>query len=432
MKDPDVVDDKILNKSGWRTSPWELSLKVSFCGRRAPSKCSSDQCLMQTQNAPLICIVPGLEDIDPGCPLAPPEEDVDKVAPGCLSAPTPPGNANDRVVSAPWPTQRFQQVRKLQTAERNHGEVVLFEDIVDSSLVAVKVMPLTWVCRSDLEFANAYPKALEHPWLDIKTSAHLTQLGFPHICPFKGLYVSADRVLFVQGYANGGDLFEYVDKARKRRSSKGLLGKPRDKAQVAECRDEGEVRMIFKKLLVVLQDFHTTAKLAHRDVSLENVMLHWPDGLTGDDKEPELKLVDFGMARSLESSNWIAEEIQKPNFGKASYTAPELHDPVLADSQEAVDIFAVGVILYVLLTGDYPWLRTRRGEDMCHDYFLDSGAEAFLRKRIGGKVVADMISIDAMVVLKELLQRDPKKRGRLKDPCKDRKSIWRHAWWTAS
>jgi serine/threonine protein kinase len=339
----------------------------------------------------------------------------------------------------------------LQIAERNKGEVVLFEDTEDNCFVVAKVMPMSWVCTTELEFAQTYPNAIEQPWLDIKTNMRLTRQGFPHICSYQGVYTSSDKMYFVQGFANGGDLFEYVDKRRKRNPSKGLTFKPpsssrkdsKGNAQVGskescsseksapEWPQEQKVRMLFKKLLVALQDFHTVAKMAHRDLSLENVMLHWPNGATGDDVEPELRLVDFGMARLLANPNWVADEIKRPNLGKASYTAPELHDLELADSQEAIDIFAAGVILYCLLTTEYPWIRTRRGEDKAHDYYLDSGVEAFLRKRIGGRVVADVISPGAMALLKDLLQRDPKKRGRFTNPSKDRRSVWRHAWWTA-
>jgi len=350
-------------------------------------------------------------------------------------SPADPGYPPSAFQLKPWLPQRFQRVRTLQSAERNQGEVTLFEDNVENDLVAVKVMPIVWVCKSEAEFMHKHPKALYQPWFDIMTCARLTELGFPHVCAFKGVYVSDDKLLFAQGFANGGDLNDWVDSSRKKSASNQNHAAMSCYAiELAKRQRERSVCMIIKKLLEAVQQLHGKCKLAHRDLSLENVMLHWPNGGRNDETTLELRLVNFGMSRPNGNPNWVADDVNRPAMGKASYTAPELHDPKMADSQEAVDIFAAGVILYCLLCEDYPWLRTTNGEDKYHDLFLEADLDTFLqRRKIGtSRVAADVITPSAAAVLKDLWQHDPRKRGTLGDPQTDPRSVWRHQWWSGN
>lgn len=79
--------------------------------------------------------------------------------------------------------------------------------------------------------------------------------------------------------------------------------------------------------------------LVHRDISPQNVLVSW-DGA--------VKISDFGIAKAMRSSSVAVSGLVK---GKPLYMAPEqvLH-PELVDHR--ADLFAVGVILYELLTGE--------------------------------------------------------------------------------
>lgn len=81
--------------------------------------------------------------------------------------------------------------------------------------------------------------------------------------------------------------------------------------------------------------------LVHRDVTPHNVLVS---------QEGEVKLSDFGIALALDRARWT-----RPSFvkGKLGYMAPEqIRDE---DLDVRTDLFAVGVVLYELLTRVRPW-----------------------------------------------------------------------------
>ncbi|HTN44488.1 MAG TPA: serine/threonine-protein kinase [Nitrospiria bacterium] len=77
--------------------------------------------------------------------------------------------------------------------------------------------------------------------------------------------------------------------------------------------------------------------IVHRDVSPQNILVSY---------EGEIKLVDFGIAKAASQSSETRTGILK---GKLSYMAPEQAWGRPVDRR--ADIFAVGILLYELLTG---------------------------------------------------------------------------------
>lgn len=85
----------------------------------------------------------------------------------------------------------------------------------------------------------------------------------------------------------------------------------------------------------------TPLRVVHRDVSPDNVLV----GFNG-----QVKLVDFGIAKAATAISTTRSGTVK---GKFSYMAPEqlLGNPV----DGRTDVYAMGVILFELLTGARPW-----------------------------------------------------------------------------
>ncbi|WP_437963821.1 serine/threonine-protein kinase [Sorangium sp. So ce260] len=88
--------------------------------------------------------------------------------------------------------------------------------------------------------------------------------------------------------------------------------------------------------------------LVHRDISPQNILVTY-DG--------RAKVVDFGVAKATAFNDSTTRAGQLK--GKVSYTAPEA---VRGDAiDRRVDVFAMGILLYVLTTGKHPFRRESEG-----------------------------------------------------------------------
>ncbi|MDY0937290.1 bifunctional protein-serine/threonine kinase/phosphatase [Pseudomonas viridiflava] len=114
--------------------------------------------------------------------------------------------------------------------------------------------------------------------------------------------------------------------------------------------------------------------IIHRDIKPENLLL-------GDDGE--LRLLDFGLAFCPGLSAANAEDLP----GTPSYIAPESFNGAEPDPQQ--DLYAVGVTLYYLLTGQYPY-----GE-----------IEAFQHRRFGMPIPASRYRPDLPLWLSQSLDK---------------------------
>ena len=94
------------------------------------------------------------------------------------------------------------------------------------------------------------------------------------------------------------------------------------------------------------------AGVLHRDLKTSNVMLV-PNG----DAAPRAVIMDFGLARPLAGSNTAAAAVTLTNTGDCPgtphYMAPEQLSG--GDAGAAADVYALGVIVYRMLSGRYPF-----------------------------------------------------------------------------
>jgi len=96
--------------------------------------------------------------------------------------------------------------------------------------------------------------------------------------------------------------------------------------------------------------FLQMAKICHRDISLENFVLD------GNGENMKLIIIDLGMARRIPYSEDNTRQLISPQYrcGKVPYISPEIYQQEPFDGH-AVDLWAVGVILFILLNGFHPW-----------------------------------------------------------------------------
>lgn len=100
---------------------------------------------------------------------------------------------------------------------------------------------------------------------------------------------------------------------------------------------EREARQVTMQLCQALHVLHSMGAV-HRDVKPENVILRGSDAV----------LIDFDAARIYK----VASEIDTQVLGTTGFAAPEQYG--IFQSDERADIFSLGVLLNIMLTGKHP------------------------------------------------------------------------------
>lgn len=139
-----------------------------------------------------------------------------------------------------------------------------------------------------------------------------------HLCALHESFSDRQRVYMVGEYASRGDMLHHIQQC-------GVL-------------EERQARQWLRQTMDAVHYMHQSG-LAHRDLKLENLLLD--DGWN-------IKLCDFGFAKAL------GRNLSQTYCGSKSYAAPEIlrgqpYDPVKAD------VWAMGVILYIMVTGKMPF-----------------------------------------------------------------------------
>ena len=119
---------------------------------------------------------------------------------------------------------------------------------------------------------------------------------------------------------------------------------------------EGVAREYVRDIMTGVAYIHAHG-ICHRDLSLENVML-FSDPARG---RAVAKIIDFGLALSLPSDGVLLNiDGSCGQVGKLPYMAPEVYENRPFDGR-AIDIWAVGIMLFTMLVGGPPHaIPTRR------------------------------------------------------------------------
>ncbi|KAF9688025.1 hypothetical protein SADUNF_Sadunf02G0154100 [Salix dunnii] len=155
----------------------------------------------------------------------------------------------------------------------------------------------------------------------LKEISILSTINHPNIIRLFESIETEDRIFLVLEYCDGGDLARYIRRYGK----------------VTEAVTRHFMRQLAAGLQA-LQEKH----LIHRDLKPQNLLL------LSNDLTPQLKIGDFGFARSLTSSD-LADTL----CGSPLYMAPEIIQNKKYDAK--ADLWSVGAVLFQLVTGKPPF-----------------------------------------------------------------------------
>ena len=252
----------------------------------------------------------------------------------------------------------------------------------------------------------------ENPLVEIAAMQALAAAGqHPNVMALVECSMDRENVFSVMDFCDGGELYEIVDE------QDGPM-------------NEATARHYAAQVLRGLQHIHVQG-IGHRDLSLENVLVQRATNVC--------KIIDFGMCLKMKRADDypLAEDGQQaltfasvfgppgPQFinippqgvcGKKNYIAPE----VLANDQPfspiKVDVWALGIILFIMLTG-YPPFEFAMEIDQ-RFRLLKAGQLAALLRSWGSALTPEAVDL-----LDRILKVKPEERPELE-------TILAHRWFS--
>ncbi|KAG8595948.1 hypothetical protein GDO81_001679 [Engystomops pustulosus] len=201
----------------------------------------------------------------------------------------------------------------------------------------------------------------------------LKEIQHPNVITLHEVFENKADVILILELVAGGELFDFL--AEK------------------ESLTEEEATEFLKQILNGVNYLHSL-QIAHFDLKPENIML-----LDRNSPKPRIKIIDFGLAHKIDTGNEF-----KNIFGTPEFVAPEIvnYEPLGLES----DMWSIGVITYILLSGASPFLGETKQETLANisavsyefeDEFFSSTSDL------------------AKDFIQRLLVKDPKKRMTIAD-----------------
>uniref|UniRef100_A0A3B3ZUL6 non-specific serine/threonine protein kinase n=1 Tax=Periophthalmus magnuspinnatus TaxID=409849 RepID=A0A3B3ZUL6_9GOBI len=271
---------------------------------------------------------------------------------GCI---TNPGHTS---ATRPPPARVGHYEIERTIGKGNFAVVKLATHVITKAKVAIKI-----VDKTQLDDEN-----LKKIFREVQI---MKLLKHPHIIRLFQVMETERMIYLVTEYASGGEIFDHL---------------------VAHGRmAEKDARKKFKQIVAAVHFCHCR-NIVHRDLKAENLLL---------DHNLNIKIADFGF-----SNLFSRGQLLKTWCGSPPYAAPELFEGKEYDGPK-VDIWSLGVVLYVLVCGALPF---------------DGSTLQNLRARVlSGKFrIPFFMSTDCEYLIRHMLVLEPSRRLSMEQICKNK------------
>ena len=212
-----------------------------------------------------------------------------------------------------------------------------------------------------------------------------------NIITYYEIFEDLEYISYVMDLGEGGDLFDFI------------VGCPLGHLPADIVID------LLLQIFDVVDYLHSVKRIIHRDLKPENFMIK-----INNYNKPLIKLIDFGLATYIPVNGQKIREF----YGTREYAAPEIHES--SGYLEKVDEWAIGVIMYNMLTGFEPFRGETPSEIKDSVLFSQIRFEEIedvelrdINKKLLNRYVANrMNSKEALVELKKIkMERDNYRKG---------------------
>ncbi|XP_045822132.1 calcium-dependent protein kinase SK5-like [Trifolium pratense] len=270
-----------------------------------------------------------------------------------------------KTTTQPKPTQVLpyatEDLLEIYTLGRKLGE----GQFATTYLCTHNTTGRTYACKSNPK-KNLLCKGVDYDDVlrEIQIMQHLSQ--HPKVVKIHDTYEDSCYVDLVMEFCEGGNLYDRI-------KQKGHYS-------------EQQAAKLVKNIVEAVQDCHSLGVM-HRDLKPENLVFD-----TVED-DANLKIIDFGSSVFYKSGETCSAIVGTPD-----YMAPEV---LLEHYGPEADLWSVGVILYILLSGVPPfWAETEEGTFIqILQGILDFQSEPW-----------PTISDSAKDLIQKMLDMNPKKR----------------------